>query len=222
MTYIVYIEGGSPPSPSTHSKKPLMTIALPQLTDAQLTEVGFTTGQIKEVRKYLKTPGFQRNAHQRALCRRYSDAQRQVLTVKPDARFTGGKKESVKRQPKVKRVYKRQILDKVQRPEDTLTDRAFAAQQLGLIAASGSFFFSHLLDLENALLKRVPAGELIFNGGNSSARRALQVVETNAAIYDDSVARRSNVQVIRLNEGFAVVQYGASATNLKDGRALLA
>jgi hypothetical protein len=64
-----------------------MTIALPQLTDAQLTEVGFTFGQIKEVRKYLKTPGFQRNAHQRALCRRYSDAQRQVFTVKPDTRF---------------------------------------------------------------------------------------------------------------------------------------
>jgi hypothetical protein len=65
-----------------------MTIALPQLTDTQLTEVGFTAGQIKEVRKYLKIAGFQRNAHQRALCRRYSDAQRQVFTVKPDARFT--------------------------------------------------------------------------------------------------------------------------------------
>jgi hypothetical protein len=65
-----------------------MTIALPQLTDDQLTEVGFTTGQIKEVRKYLKKPGCQRNAHQRALCRRYSDTQRQVFAVKPDARFT--------------------------------------------------------------------------------------------------------------------------------------
>jgi hypothetical protein len=199
-----------------------MTIALAQLTDAQLTEIGWTNGQIKEVRKYHKVPGFQRNAHQRALCRRYSDAQRQVLDVTPEPRFSGAKKEAAARKPRVKRVYKRQILDKVQRPEDTLTDRAFAAQQLGLIAASGSFFFTQLLDLENALLKRVPAGELIFNGGNSSARRALQVVETNAAIYDDGVARRSNVQVIRLEEGFAVAQYGSSATNLKDGRALLA
>ena len=195
--------------------------ALPQLTDAQLTELGFTGGQIKEVRKYLKLAGFERNAHQRALCRRYSDAQRQ-LVAGPKPRVSGGKKESTTRQPKVKRVYKRQILDKVQRPEDTLTDRAFAAQQLGKIASTGSYFFAHLLDLENALLKRVPAGELIFNGGNSSARRALQVVETNAAIYDDGVARTSNVQVIRLESGFAVVQYGTSVANLKDGRALLA
>ena len=65
-----------------------MSIAIAQLTDAQLTEVGFTAGQIKEVRKYLKVDGFKRNAHQRALCRRYSDAQRQVFAVKPDARFT--------------------------------------------------------------------------------------------------------------------------------------
>jgi hypothetical protein len=28
--------------------------------------------------------------------------------------------------------------------------------------------------------------------------------------------------VLRLEEGFAVVQYGASVTNLKDGRALIA
>jgi hypothetical protein len=81
MTYNTYIQGGSTPSPLTHSKKPLMTIALAQLTDAQLTEIGWTNGQIKEVRKYHKIPGFQRNAHQRALCRRYSDAQRQVYTV---------------------------------------------------------------------------------------------------------------------------------------------
>jgi hypothetical protein len=68
-----------------------MTIALAQLTDAQLTEIGWTNGQIKEVRKYHKIPGFRRNAHQRALCRRYSDAQRQVFTVTLDTRFTAVK-----------------------------------------------------------------------------------------------------------------------------------
>ncbi len=75
-----------------------MTTAIKQLTDAQLTEAGWTTGQIKEVRKYLKVSGALRNAHQRGLCRRYSDAQRQVFTVKPDARFINQKvKESAKR-----------------------------------------------------------------------------------------------------------------------------
>ena len=74
-----------------------MTTALPQVTDAQLTELGWTPGQVKEVRKYLKTPGFQRNAHQRTLCRRYSDAQRTVTQVTPDARFTGGKVAKVKK-----------------------------------------------------------------------------------------------------------------------------
>jgi hypothetical protein len=64
-----------------------MTIAIKQLTDTQLTEAGWTTGQIKEVRKYLKVPGDLRNAHQRGLCRRYSDIQRQVFAIKPDARF---------------------------------------------------------------------------------------------------------------------------------------
>ncbi len=72
--------------------KPAAGVALAQLTDAQLTEIGWTNGQIKEVRKYNKIPGALRNAHQRALCRRYSDAQRQVFAVKPDARFTNGKK----------------------------------------------------------------------------------------------------------------------------------
>jgi len=72
-------------------------VALPQLTDAQLTELGWTAGQIKEVRKYLKTPGFQRNAHQRGLCRRYSDAQRVVTPVTADARFTGGKVAKAKK-----------------------------------------------------------------------------------------------------------------------------
>ena len=69
-----------------------MSIALPQLTDTQLTEVGFTTGQIKEVRKYLKIAGFERNAHQRGLCRRYSDAQRKVFAVTPEPRFSADKK----------------------------------------------------------------------------------------------------------------------------------
>jgi hypothetical protein len=92
MTYIIYMEGGSPPAHSTHSKKPLMSIAIAQLTDAQLTEIGWTKGQIKEVRKYHKVPGFQRNAHQRALCRLYSDAQRQVFAVTPDPKFTDAKK----------------------------------------------------------------------------------------------------------------------------------
>ena len=74
-----------------------MTIALPQLTDAQLTEVGFTTGQIKEVRKYLKIAGFERNAHQRGLCRRYSDAQRQLSAVTPEPRFSNDKKAKATR-----------------------------------------------------------------------------------------------------------------------------
>lgn len=69
-----------------------MTIALPQLTDTQLTEVGFTTGQIKEVRKYQKIAGNLRNAHQRRLCRRYSDAQRQFFAVTPEPRFPNDKK----------------------------------------------------------------------------------------------------------------------------------
>jgi hypothetical protein len=138
------------------------------------------------------------------------------------SKFLAAFAAKTERKPSVTRVYKRQILDRVERPADTLTDRAFAAKELGKIASNASYFFTQLLDLENALLKRVPAGELIFNGGNSSARRALQVVETNAAIYDDGVARTVNAQVIRLEEGFAVVQYGASAINLKDGRTLLA
>jgi hypothetical protein len=58
-----------------------MTTALKQLTDAQLTDLGWTAGQIKEVRKYHKVSTALRNAHQRALCRRYSDAQRQVFAV---------------------------------------------------------------------------------------------------------------------------------------------
>jgi hypothetical protein len=58
-----------------------MSNALPQLSDAQLIEVGFTAGQIKEVRKYQKMAGHLRNAHQRGLCRRYSDAQRQLFAV---------------------------------------------------------------------------------------------------------------------------------------------
>lgn len=199
-----------------------MSIALPQITDAQLTELGWTAGQIKEVRKYLKLAGHNRNAHQRGLCRRYSEAQRLVAAPAVEPRFSSGKKEKNSRKPRVTRVYKRQILDRVQRSSDTLTDRAFAAQELGRIASEGSFFFSQLQDLEKALIKRVPAGQLIFNGGHSSARRALQVVETNAAIYDDGIARSVNAQVIRLEGGFAVVQYGASCSNLKDGRALLA
>jgi hypothetical protein len=68
-----------------------MTTALKQLTDAQLTDLGWTAGQIKEVRKYHKINKAVRNAHQRALCRRYSDAQREVFAVKPDARFTAPK-----------------------------------------------------------------------------------------------------------------------------------
>ena len=74
-----------------------METAIAQLTDAQLTEVGWTNDQIKEVRKYHKVPGFQRNAHQRALCRRYSEAQRQVFAVKLEARFTNDKKAKAPR-----------------------------------------------------------------------------------------------------------------------------
>lgn len=74
-----------------------MTIALLQATDAQLTDLGWTAGQIKEVRKYLKTPGHQRNAHQRGLCRRYSDAQRLLTPVAAKPRFTNGKATKAKK-----------------------------------------------------------------------------------------------------------------------------
>lgn len=75
----------------------LTQIALPQATDAQLSGLGWTAGQIKEVRKYLKIAGYQRNAHQRALCRRYSDAQRLLAPVAVKPRFTGGKAVKAKK-----------------------------------------------------------------------------------------------------------------------------
>lgn len=64
------------------------TVALPQLTDAQLGAAGWTPGQVKEVRKYHKVAGRARNAHQRALCRRYSDAQRQVYMLAKITKIT--------------------------------------------------------------------------------------------------------------------------------------
>jgi hypothetical protein len=73
-----------------------MSNALAQLTDAQLVTAGWTNGQVTEVRKYLKIAGFQRNAHQRALCRRYSEAQRVAYPVDKAPAFTTKKASKVK------------------------------------------------------------------------------------------------------------------------------
>jgi hypothetical protein len=72
------------------------TVALPQLTDAQLEAAGWTLGQVKEVRKYHKIAGHARNAHQRALCRRYSDAQVTAYPVDKAPVFTAKKTPKIK------------------------------------------------------------------------------------------------------------------------------
>ena len=56
----------------------MTTNFLATLTDEQLAAAGWTNGQIREIRKYVKIPTERRNAHQRNICRKYSDLKRKI------------------------------------------------------------------------------------------------------------------------------------------------
>jgi hypothetical protein len=113
-----------------------MSNAIAQLTDAQLVTAGWTNGQVTEVRKYLKTPGYQRNAHQRALCRRYSEAQRQIFAVKPDARFTNGKKAKATRERNKPQRWVAEKIDFVIDQYDHLVDTTQGVENRALYVAN--------------------------------------------------------------------------------------